>query len=293
MKYKEIYYHRKAGKIVEAQVFEKELLEFLFTPAGKLFHFILKFPYFSMVYGFYLSSKLSRYKIKDFIKKYSINMNESLKSIEEFQNFNDFFTRKLKKSARRFSDISSDFCAPCDGRMLVFENIKDDFIFYYKNKKISLKRYYKDIKKFINGTFVIIRLTPLDYHRFYFFDSGLPSESLRIPGFYYTVNPLSLLNNLNIFCENVREHTLFLSDNFGEVLYTEIGAIGVGRIVQTFRPFRPVIRGEEKGYFEFGASTLTLLFKKDIIKIDKDILDYSQKGIETRVLCGEKIGERN
>ena len=51
-------------------------------------------------------------------------------------------------------------------------------------------------------------------------------------------------------------------------------------------------KGEEKGYFEFGGSTIVLLFKKDTITIDKDILDNSKDNIETIVKYGEKIGKK-
>ena len=42
--------------------------------------------------------------------------------------------------------------------------------------------------------------------------------------------------------------------------------------------------------FLFGGSTIVLLIKKDVIDIDKDILNNSVRNIETRVKCGEKIG---
>lgn len=49
-------------------------------------------------------------------------------------------------------------------------------------------------------------------------------------------------------------------------------------------------RGQEKGYFEFGGSTIVLLLKKDIVDIDMDIIKNSSTYDETKVLMGEKIG---
>ena len=51
-------------------------------------------------------------------------------------------------------------------------------------------------------------------------------------------------------------------------------------------------RGEEKGRFEFGGSTIVLLFEKDSIIPDEDILKNSAEGIETVVKYGEKIGKK-
>ena len=52
-----------------------------------------------------------------------------------------------------------------------------------------------------------------------------------------------------------------------------------------------VLRGQEKGYFEFGGSTVVLLVKKDTVRVDTDIMENSAEGIETVVKLGEKIGE--
>ena len=58
------------------------------------------------------------------------------------------------------------------------------------------------------------------------------------------------------------------------------------------RPRRASVkRGEEKGNFAFGGSTIVLITEKNAVKPDEDILKNSQAGMETRVLMGEKIGE--
>ena len=69
----------------------------------------------------------------------------------------------------------------------------------------------------------------------------------------------------------------------------EVGATMVGSIIQTFSS-DIAIKGEEKGYFEFGGSTVVLLFEKGIINIDADLLENTAKGLETSVVMGERIG---
>jgi phosphatidylserine decarboxylase len=63
----------------------------------------------------------------------------------------------------------------------------------------------------------------------------------------------------------------------------------VGKIVHT-KTGKTFTKGEEKGYFEFGGSTIVMLTKPDAVSLDEDILTESEKGIETKVSCGEKIG---
>ena len=69
----------------------------------------------------------------------------------------------------------------------------------------------------------------------------------------------------------------------------EVGALLVGKIVNHHGP-APIRRGQEKGYFQFGGSTVVLLLKKDTAILDEDILENSRNGIETLVKFGEKIG---
>ena len=78
------------------------------------------------------------------------------------------------------------------------------------------------------------------------------------------------------------------TDHFGDVIYMEVGAMMVGKICN--HPITKFQRGDEKGYFEFGGSTIVLLIEKDKVEIDEDIMNHSQNHYETRVLMGEKIG---
>ncbi len=92
----------------------------------------------------------------------------------------------------------------------------------------------------------------------------------------------------DIFLLNKREYTVITNDRFGKVVMAEVGATMVGSIIQTYVG-NTVAKGEEKGYFKFGGSTVVLLFEPDKILIDNDLLANTQKGLETYVLMGERI----
>ena len=264
------------------------------SPIGKSFlNIFLKRKLFSKLYGFFCDSKRSVKKIDNIINEYNINMNESIKQSKDFKNFNDFFTRKLHPSARPISKNCNDFVSPGDGRLLAFENIDLENIVQVKGFTYSLKELINDdsiADKYQNGTCLVLRLCPVDYHRFHFVDNGTISSNNKIKGNYYSVNPIALSGIKKLFCKNKREWSMLHSDNFGDILYIEVGATCVGTIKQTYTPNTKVSKGSEKGYFKFGGSTVILFLEKNKIKIDSDILSETKKNIETKVKMGETIG---
>ena len=134
-----------------------------------------------------------------------------------------------------------------------------------------------------------LRLCVQDYHRYIYPDNAAESGRIRIPGILHTVNPVAN-DAYPIYKENSREYSLLKTENFRTVLMMEVGALFVGRIEN--RPRKgSVKRGDEKGNFAFGGSTIVLITEKNAVKPDEDILNNSREGIETRVLMGEKIGE--
>ena len=128
------------------------------------------------------------------------------------------------------------------------------------------------------------------YHRFHFPDYGIPTEHIHIKGHYYSVNPIALHKVAEIYCQNKREITIFNSQNFNKILLLEVGATCVGSIIQTFEPGEVVSKGDEKGYFKFGGSTVIMLLKKGQVSIHQDILDNTEAGVETKINMGEAIG---
>lgn len=263
---------------------------------GKSFlELFIKKKMFSKLYGSFCDSPLSKKKINAFIDEFNIDMSLCNKNIDEFENFNDFFARTLTPEARPIDYSENILISPGDGRLSAFENIDLDKVVQIKGYTYSLKELIDDPKvaeEFEGGTCLILRLCPTDYHRFHFVDSGTCSESKKISGFYYSVNPIALNNVSELFCKNKREWSIFNSDNFGEILHVEVGATCVGTILQTYSPEKRVKKGEEKGYFKFGGSTTILFFKKDNIKIDSDIVEQTKLGFETKVNMGETIGHK-
>ena len=291
------YYNRQTKKYEEENVAGKGAISLIYSnPVGNnILPKLASKKALTDFYGKCCDLKLSKIYIKKFVKKFNIDMNEYEKDINEFSSFNDFFYRKLSSDSRLINEDKNKFISPCDGKLLAIENLNSDCSFRIKGYKYTVNDLINDKSisgLYKNGICLIFRLCPTDYHRFHFVDSGICSDSKHIKGCYYSVNPIALKNIDKVFTENKREYSIFKTDNFDDIIYVEIGATFVGSIIQNYEPNIKVEKGEEKGYFKFGGSTVILLLKEGIINLDKDIKTQSKLGIETAVHLGEKIGER-
>ncbi len=245
-------------------------------------------PFFSRVYGYLQKKETSKKKIAPFIETYGVDANEFLDS--NFRSFNDFFIRKLKPKARPITADPNILAMPADGRYFVYPAFEQ---FVVKGKEFSLFEFLQsraDASRYADGSMAIVRLCPSDYHRFHFPCDGIPTKPRLINGPLYSVNPMALCKRISILAENKRMITEIDTENFGTILYIEIGATAVGTIRQTFTPVQKVKKGDEKGYFEFGGSCIVLLFEKGRIAFDADLIKNTELGLETRANFGESLG---
>lgn len=291
-----IYYlERKTGEKKEEIVAGGKYLNWLYeSKSGFPIVTLVKRKLFSVIYGMLQDTVFSRKKIKNFITSLEIDMTEA--KIEDplcYLSFNDFFSRELKTQSRTIDPDPRVLVSPADGRVLAWENIDANRLIQVKGSTYSLEALLRSqdlARKYDQGTCVVIRLCPADYHRFHFPAAGIPSAAQSINGSYYSVNPVALKKVPRIYCENKRELTIFRTEHFGEIILLEVGATFVGSIIQTYTPGQQVAKGLEKGYFKFGGSTVIMLIEKSWLAIDQDILLNTSDGLETKISMGERIG---
>ncbi|WP_302820586.1 phosphatidylserine decarboxylase [Fusobacterium ulcerans] len=292
------YIERKTGETLIEKVPGEKYLKFLYyNPLGELpLNMIVRKKFLTEYYGKKMDSRESCKKIPAFIEEAGINIEEAKKSVEEFTSFNDFFYRELKDGRRPVNQNENVLVSPADGKIMVFDNLSEKDNLFVKGDKFTLEEFFGSrelAKKYEEGVFLIVRLAPVDYHRFHFPSDGKISKSQLIDGYYYSVSTLAIKKNFRIFCENKREYSILETEKFGDIAMFEVGATMVGGIKQTYTPDSSVRKGEEKGYFFFGGSTCILVFEKDKVQIDKDLLENTKNGIETKVYMGEQIGISN
>ena len=212
-----------------------------------------------------------------------------------FKNYADFFLRQFKPGMRNFPNETRIMGAFAEGRVLAYEEITPYHVYPVKGAYLSADKLLnnKDLaQKFMGGPIIIIRLCPIDYHHFHFFDHGKITKTWRVGGVYHSVNVLALKHKGDIFIENERQITLMETENFGKVAYIEVGAMCVGKIIQEDPHCREFQRGQLKGHFEFGASTLILLGQKGKWRPSEDILIHSIENRESFIKLGDEIARR-
>jgi phosphatidylserine decarboxylase len=292
---KTTYWHREKKCEEIEQVYGDRFVRWLYetAPGLTLADRLLTKRWFSRLYGIYQASPLSRRKIRPFVDDFKITMEE----FEEtpYGSFNDFFIRKFKPGKRSFVTAPHLLPAFSEARYLAFERMDENIRFPVKGSLMGAMELLAVESKagaFMNGPVVIARLAPVDYHRFHYPDDGQTIEEYRVHGNLHSVNPLALKSRGEVFSTNERQVSILKTENFGKLAYIEVGALCVGKIVQSHPPQTPFKRGDEKGYFLFGASTVILLGQPGAWKPDADILERTARAQETYIKLGERIASK-
>ncbi len=282
------YIDRASGKKVTESVMGDKALRFAYeTLLGRtLWPVLFGSRLVSALMGLRYDSPRSK---KDIAKLAAIPgclYQQAEKPLGEYATFNEFFTRRLKAGVRPLGD---GITSPADGRMRLYLDADADTPFPLKGAKRSLRSVFDGNAPAGRYDIAVFRLAPVDYHRFHFpCDCETPDPVRTIPGQYHSVNPIALLRRPDIYAENERQ-VLRCHASFGEFYLVDVGAFGVGTIIQTYSGTSHR-KGDEKGLFKFGGSTVILIARAGTIRFDGDLVENSAKGLETRVLCGERIG---
>ena len=245
------FYNRKTKKYEIELVAGESYINWIYSsPLGmKILELFVKKKIASKICGYYCDRSISKIKIKKFVDEFNIDMTCFEMPEKGFINFNEFFYRKLKKDKIYIAADQNIFISPCEGRILAYENIDIQRLIQIKGITYSLAELIgRDSidSNYAEGSCLIVRLSPANYHRFHFVDHGTCSPTTKIKGFYYSVNPTSINRINKLFCSNKREWSILNSENFGEILYVEVGATFVGSIIQTYNNYGKVKREMKK-----------------------------------------------
>ncbi len=291
-------YHRRTGCVEQEKVLGDSLLRFAYQSAfGKLLHWpLFAGPLFSRLLGVYADSRLSRRRIAGTVKELGIDLSEVAMPAGGFSSFNDFFTRKLKTGARPLAGNDGCLISPADCRMLVYPQLNGDCCIPVKGARFTVAELLGVegaglVEEFKGGALCVCRLCPADYHRYHFPAAGQLLKTWRLRGKYHSVHPLALQRGLRVFSENVRQVSLLELKDFGKAAFIEVGAFAVASIQQTFQG-TAFQRGEEKGFFAFGGSTIILILPAGRVEFSADLVEKSRENMECLVRMGEDIGQR-
>ena len=280
------------GQLIEETTGQDRLLTFLYTTTcGRMLLKPLVQPGISRLSGKLLSTGFSANIVDWFIKSQKIDMSDF--PPRKYTSFNDYFTRKVKDGARPVDPDKDALISPCDCRASVYP-ILENSNFSIKHTEYTLRSLLHSKKlatRFQGGYIYVLRLTVSDYHRYVYAASGRQSRAYRIEGSFHTVNPVAN-DYLPIYKENTREYTLIHTKEIGDVLQMEVGALLVGKIVN-YKHSCSCTRGEEKGFFEYGGSTIIVLTEPGRVTPREDLLNNTANDLETRILQGQALGVKS
>jgi phosphatidylserine decarboxylase len=284
---------RVTGEIVEEEVFGASALHFLYGGwPGRLLSrqvFSRRLP--NSIYGWLQRRPSSQSRISGFVRSLGIDASEAEQPLNQYESLDDFFIRRLKPEARPIDMNPHHLVSPADGRVLVYPCLKGQKL-SVKGTEVSLAEMLGNAewaRDYDGGSAIVVRLAPADYHRFHFPDGGTVSPSIPIQGRLHSVHPIALASGAPSF-RNKRAISTLDSKNFGKLTMVEIGALCVGTIIQTYSPGL-VRRGQEKGFFRFGGSTVVVLAEAGRLCLDEDLISASMEGMETRIRMGTRLGQ--
>jgi phosphatidylserine decarboxylase len=285
------YIDRKGNITIEETGQDKFLRHLYHDWGGRICLKILVRPFLSRMAGAFLDTGWSARLIPGFAERNHIDLSEC--RYTAYHSFNDFFTRELKEGARPVAVGEKILISPCDGKATVCR-IGKNSRFYIKDTEYTTEQLLRDerlARRYQGGYAVIFRLSVDDYHRYCYVAEGVKSRNVFLKGKLHTVNPVANAV-FPIYAENAREYTLLQTPRFGTIVMMEVGAMLVGRISNRHKGPQKVEKGQEKGWFEYGGSTIVLLLQKDKVRLDYDLIENSENGYETIVKMGERIGEQ-
>jgi phosphatidylserine decarboxylase len=289
-----LIYNRHSGQSEVEQVYGRKWMDLFYgTPWGRALTALLlcRHP-LSKLYGAMQQSRWSLRTIQPFIHTYGIDMREVEVPEGGFGSFNDFFIRRLKSEARPVAFEPAALISPADSRLQVF-TIEKETRLTIKGAAMTLPQLLGRPSLdtiYEGGLCLIFRLAPCDYHRFHYVDGGVQGPVQTLKGPLHSVSPLALRHRPQVHRTNFRQWCAIRSPHLGALIQVEVGAMMVGSIVQHQPNGGYCRRGLEKGYFQFGGSTVILIIEPGRVQIDQDILQRSAQGTETLVHYGERVG---
>jgi len=257
---------------------------------------ILKSSWAAKLFAFFNGSSLSSYGIEDFCREYNIDLTDFVpSSAKDCDSFNHFFTRSLSpkgQTKRRPSPNPAMLASPADGKIFVLENIKNRDHFWVKESDFDLNSFLGNSKlaaEFNDGLMAIFRLSPDNYHRVHMPFDGKIIEQYKLGTDLESVNPYSSLKNRQPLIKNKRHIVVAEHQNLGKFIVVFVGAMMVGNI--QIHAKADLKKGEELGLFEFGGSTVVLLFRAGTVELLPRFVKNSATGYETRILTGNTFAK--
>lgn len=285
-------YKNRSGEVIEEETITEKIYPILFgNPIGRFLTKPLTNPIVSKFMGAVLDSRLSVILTLPYKKIHNIDMKRYKPQF--YESFNAFFMRETKEEYRVIDEEIGSMIAPAEGRVLLYP-ITEQQTITVKGAEYSISSLLKSKElaaQYTEGTAMVLHLSGENSHHYCYVADGIKGKNHFLQGSLQPFHPM-IHEQVKTYWENSREFCRIRTEEFGEVIQMEVGALSVGRIYNLQESVANVKKGEEKGCFAYGGSAIVVLFQKDKVDFDADLVENSKEGIETLVELGEKVGYR-
>lgn len=249
--------------------------------------------------------------MRAFIKRYHVDMSEAIVSnLEDFQNFNAFFTRALHPGLRPLASAPGAILCPADGAISQLGPIDADRLFQAKGHHYTVAELLGGdtarAEQFHGGVFATVYLSPRDYHRVHMPLTGRLLSMTYVPGKLFSVNKATADNVPRVFARNERVVCLFATEAgpmavvlVGAMIVAAIETVWAGQVcpgavqkkgfTEDYSSRQPPVElqgGAEMGRFKLG-STAIVLFGPGAVELAPGL------SADSPVRMGQLLGQRH
>ncbi len=242
--------------------------------------------------------------VHTFAKVYGIELDDyARKSLDDFDSFNDFFTRELDSSARPIDPAAQGIVSPADGVISQIGTIEQGQLLQAKGRTYDVGQLLanttndsEDNRYYDGGSFATVYLAPSNYHRVHMPFAGTLIKTRYVPGTLFSVNnvtaagvPDLFARNERLVCEFDTEYGRGVVVMVGAMIVAGIETVATGKIqrsedIQINVHHMPLNKGDELGRFYLGSTAIVILPKAAGV-VWQDNLEHN-----TAVKMGELLG---
>jgi len=173
-----------------------------------------------------------------YAKAYGLDCAAAEHPIESYPSLQAFFTRRLAPGARPVAPDDSSIVAPSDGTICEAGVASAGKLLEAKGSAFTLQALLADealAARLVGGPYMVIYLSPRDYHRVHFPAGGKVIAWSHIPGKLFPVGSRSVKREPGLFARNERFVTV-VDSPFGRYAVVMVAAVGVGHITASYDP---------------------------------------------------------
>jgi phosphatidylserine decarboxylase len=279
-----MYYDRKTTAMVDEPLYKDGLTNALsgHSVFKKAIRSIGGCALSGRIYNRYMHSKLSYKDIAPIVNEYHIHLYP--KSIQDFDTLHEFLIR----NGNEISCVNNEELIAIANGKLMSARIDFDLDFSINGNSYSLAQLlggHKLAQPFKGGLCLVYRLSMSDIQKYCFLDDGKAIYKKSITDDLVLPKMVPFQNSIGN--KRTRVINIFKTKHFGPVAQIEISTLPTNGIRN--EQIKEFTKGQNKGHFEFGESTIILLLQKGIL-LDADIAMMNKDGYEVQVEKGESIG---